>query len=458
LRISVQDATITGMQTPAPNPPDDFTQNPVFLALPQKEQDFLASLQLTYRLSYQMMRMLVEQAADLTLWKETPLSELWDEEAGKDLQGKPRAKAILEDLIRKTTLLRQQETDYSSFEPPDILPAKPVQVVTSPAEETILGRCPCPVSGEKTRCCNLETLDAVRQCGFACSYCSIQSFYHDNEVLFMDNLHYRLENLKLGPQSWHIGTGQASDSLMWGDDHGLLTALGSFARRNPDLVLELKTKSARTDWVGKIALPQNVLATWSLNAPTIIEKEEHLTATLHQRLRAARKVADSRLLVGFHLHPLVYFKGWEEEYGEVVHQITTLFKPEEVALVSLGTLTFTKAVLRQLRSSGKATRILEMELVESAGKFSYPVAVKKKLFSHAMDSFPTAWKTENGPFFYLCMELPELWEPVLHRSYPDNATFERDMRKAYTGKISALRQKNATSSSYNQSIVDNSSI
>jgi spore photoproduct lyase len=222
---------------------------------------------------------------------------------------------------------------------------------------------------------------------------------------------------------------------MWGNDHGLLDALSSFAYRNPAVVLELKTKSARTDWVGKITLPPNVLATWSLNAPTIIEKEEHLTATLSQRLRAARKVADSGLLVGFHLHPMVYFKGWENEYGEVVRQITTLFKPEEVALISLGTLTFTKPVLRQLRSSGKATRILEMELVESAGKFSYPVAVKQRLFSQVMESFPTAWKKGDGPFFYLCMELPELWEPVLHRSYPNNAAFEEDMRKAYTSRI-----------------------
>ena len=445
MRISEQAGTIAGMQTSAPAPTDDFTQNAVFLALPYAEREFLTSLQHQYRLTYQMMRMLVEQAADLTLWKEMPLSELWDEAAGKDLQGKPRVKAIFDDLMRKTTSLRQQETDYSSFAPPDILPTKPVQVVTSPAEETILGRCPCPVSGEKTRCCNLQTLDAVRQCGFACSYCSIQSFYHDNEVQFMDNLQARLENLELGPQSWHIGTGQASDSLMWGNDHGLLDALSSFAYRNPALVLELKTKSARTDWVGNITLPPNVLATWSLNAPTIIEKEEHLTATLAQRLRAARKVADSGLLVGFHLHPMVYFKGWEDEYSEVVHQITTLFGPEEVALISLGTLTFTKPVLRQLRSSGKATRILEMELVESAGKFSYPVTVKQRLFSQVMESFPSIWKSGDGPFFYLCMELPELWEPVLHRSYPDNATFEADMRNAYTSKIARLRQKGSSS-------------
>jgi spore photoproduct lyase len=82
-----------------------------------------------------------------------------------------------------------------------------------------------------------------------------------------------------------------------------------------------------------------------------------------------------------------------------------------------------------------------MEMVETAGKFSYPVAVKQEMFSHIVQCFPSNWFKEGGPFFYLCMELPELWEPVLKRSYPDNASFEADMRKAYMGKIDQNRAR-----------------
>lgn len=72
-----------------------------------------------------------------------------------------------------------------------------------------------------------------------------------------------------------------------------------------------------------------------------------------------------------------------------------------------------------------------MELTECAGKYSYPVEVKEKLFSHVYRSFPLSWRDDEGPFFYLCMELPQLWEPTLGRSYADNNAFEADMRNHY---------------------------
>ncbi|MHC1693208.1 MAG: radical SAM protein [Sphaerochaetaceae bacterium] len=416
-------------------------EHPIFSSLPADQQVFLALKHQELHLTYQQMRMLVEQAADLALWLEKPLSELWDESMAGRLQGKQRAKAIVDAVLEKVNDIRQSETDYSTFPTQEVLPRKPIHVMETDTHDRILGRCPCPVSGEKTRCCNLKTLDAVRQCAFACSYCSIQSFYHDDQVIFSSNLRQCLQQLEIDGSTWHIGTGQSSDSLLWGDDHGVLSALADFARTHPGIALELKTKSARTDWIGQVDIPRNIIATWSLNAPTIIEKEEHLTATLQQRLQAARKAADSGLLVGFHLHPMVCFAGWREEYTQVVQAICSLFKPEEVALVSLGTLTFTKPVLRKLRSSQLHSRILEMELVETAGKYSYPVPVKQEMFSLAYGGFPAQWRLENGPFFYLCMELPQLWEPVFHRSYVDNASFEAAMRTAYLGKIERQRAK-----------------
>ena len=105
-------------------------------------------------------------------------------------------------------------------------------------------------------------------------------------------------------------------------------------------------------------------------------------------------------------------------------------------MVSLGTLTFTKEVLKQLRGSGRPSRILQMELTETAGKYSYPVEIKQQMFSHAYNCFPESWKSGDGPFFYLCMELPQLWEPVFGYSYPDNASFEAAMKQHYRGKIS----------------------
>ncbi len=404
---------------------------PLYSKLEPTDQLFLNSLFERYRFSYQQKRLIIEIARDLWLWQQPPIGELWDEEVTGD--GKVKTRKMVASLEAKVNRLREEATDYSNFTPTTTRQKKAIRTRLFESER-LLGRCPCPPKGEVLRCCNLLTLDAVQQCGFGCSYCSIQNFYHD-EVLFVENLKERLATLTLPEGTWHIGTGQASDSLMWGNRFGILETLARFAKDNPSIALEMKSKAARSDWLKEVIFPKNVLFTWSLNAPTIVVKEEHLTAPLEERIRVARKVADSGYLVGFHLHPLVHFSTWKEEYGAVVDLILQNFSPQEVVMISLGTLTFTKEVLKQLRESHLQSRILQMELRETFGKYSYPLPLKEELFSYLYSLFPPHWRSEEGPFFYLCMEDPQLWEPVFGYSYPDNATFEAAMKRHYCTKI-----------------------
>jgi spore photoproduct lyase len=54
---------------------------------------------------------------------------------------------------------------------------------------------------------------------------------------------------------------------------------------------------------------------FSINAPTVIREYEHLTPTAAERVAAAVKVADAGYPLGFIIAPILYFDGWEEEYG-----------------------------------------------------------------------------------------------------------------------------------------------
>lgn len=410
-------------------------EHPLFDTLPPEEKEYLQHLDETYRFSYQEQRQLMETASDLLQWQKGPLSAWIDEQKAQKAQGSRRAKTLVRDLLRRVDAERTAPTDYADFHPAVRLPDKYRSTIVS--TDKLMGRCPCPVEGEKTRCCNLKTLDAVQQCAFGCSYCSIQSFYNSHEIRVVGNLGQRLEQLRLDPDTWHLGTGQSSDSLLWGNDFGTLDALKTLAERYPETIIELKTKSRRTDWT-EMELPKNIVATWSLNAPTIIEKEEHLTASLEDRIGAARIAADRKIPVGFHLHPMFWFRGWEEEYRKVIGLVTETFSPDELVMFSFGTLTFTKAVLRQLREQHRESRILDMKLTPAAGKFSYPLETKRRMFSHAYSLFPESWR-QDGPFFYLCMEDPSLWEPTFGYSYRSDKEFEAAMRDSYRRTIARFR-------------------
>ena len=404
----------------------------LFISLTSEDQDLIREKAAELHLSVQHTRLIIEAATDLRLWGEPPISHIWDETGCEHYTGKVRAKHILARLFNYIEHLRSSEISYDNFNQAVPPQHKQVYVEQEKTDATLLGL--CPVAGEKTRCCNLQTLDVVTQCGFGCSYCSIRSFYDKNRVYIHSNLAEKLQELEIDPDTiYHIGTGQSSDSLMWGNRGNLLTDIFRFAENNPNIILELKTKSDRLDWLGEIPVPANVVITWSLNTPTIITHEEHYTASLERRLAAAERCAEAGILVGFHLHPMIKTVGWKEAYGQLIQQITSRFTPEQTMMISFGTLTFIKPVVQELRTSSVPSKVLQIPLAQAAGKYSYPLETKTELFSFAYQTFPEAWKREV--FFYLCMEDPSLWEPVFGFSYPSNSAFEAAMKQAYMHKI-----------------------
>ncbi len=393
-----------------------------------------------YHLTFQECLQLEKMQKDICMWEMGSLEEHVDLSLVRKASSGKRGKELLRQVRAFVDAERKKPTSYHDFQPPKLCAQKPKAIFTAP--ETFLGRCPCPADGQQTRCCNLKTLDVVQQCSFACSYCAVQTFYGKNEIRIVGNLKERLATLNLDPSIWHIGTGQSSDSLLWGNDYGTLDALKVLARRYPDLVIELKTKSARTDWIYG-SWPSNMVATWSLNAPLIIQNEELCTSSLEARIHAARMASDHHIPVGFHLHPMTYHEGWERAYRDVVSMICDNFKPDEIMMISMGTLTFTKSVLKELRKEARPSRILDMELVPFAGKYSYPTRTKKLLFQNAYDAFPLSWKEkrDTNPFFYLCFEDPKLWKPVMGYEYASNEEFELAMKKRYLATVNRLRQR-----------------
>ena len=421
-------------------------QDSIFASLSRSQQQYLLETGANLRLSRQYLRQLTEAAADLEMWDEGNLKELLDPLMNHPkvlkMQGTQRNAYLIGMLREELDRMRSGEIEYQGFHPRRPAAGRHLFVDQSDRPMQLLGA--CPVAGEKTRCCNLLTLDAVRQCGFACSYCSIQSFYDRQRIYFFSDLPRRLQEISSTldqDQLYHIGTGQSSDSLMFGNRHGVLDALTDFARDNPRVILELKTKSGNIAYLleNRDRIPENLICTWSLNPQLIIEKEEHRTASLSQRLDAARRTAEAGILTGFHIHPMIRYTGWQKDYRELFLQLQEEFSPQHTVMISFGTLTFIKPVLQQLRSMGIKSRVLQIPLSDASGKYSYPREMKEELFSFAYQCFSSEWKQQV--FFYLCMEPASLWNPVFGFSYRDNEAFEQAMKSAYFEKIQSLRER-----------------
>ena len=168
-----------------------------------------------YSFTVSQKKILQDIANDFFMWNEKSFDDIFPKELEEKYSGKQLAKKIFEYYVSYHKHLQTTPKDYKSFSNIKYIPRK---YSFEAIKKDGFGLGFCPVASEGTRCCNLLTLDAVESCGFDCSYCSIQSFYNQNKIGFDKDFKTKLQNLKLDPNKiYHIGTGQSSDSLMWGN-------------------------------------------------------------------------------------------------------------------------------------------------------------------------------------------------------------------------------------------------
>ena len=404
-----------------------------YSSLSDKNKLFLETISSKYKFSYQELRQLSVISADFSMWKSKSVRDYIIEIESENAAGLHK-KDVLKILVSRWNDLKDSKTQYQSQGIKTRERPAPRKVTVSDSQNEVFGM--CPVASEKTVCCNLMTIDAVQGCSLGCSYCSIQTFYTDGKISIDKNLAEKLSKIPLDPRkNYHIGSGQSSDSLAIGNREGVLDAQLEFARKNSNIILEFKTKSSNIDHLLKTDVPKNVFVSWSLNPQLFIDNEEHGTASLDQRISSARRLSDKGILIGFHFHPIVYYENYEKDYSDVVKKVMTTFEPSEIAMISMGTLTFIKPAIQKLRSTGLSSKVLQIPMADAVGKSSYTREIKAEIFNQVYSQFDH-W--HDRVFFYLCMEESAVWESVFGEYYSSNTEFENALFESVHSKMYSL--------------------
>jgi spore photoproduct lyase len=211
---------------------------------------------------------------------------------------------------------------------------------------------------------------------------------------------------------FRFGTGELGDSLILDGIVGFAAEAVPFFSTKRNAILELKTKSAYVDHLLSLDHKERTVVSWSLNTPRIIEEEEHLAASLDERLQAALRCSERGYPVGFHFDPLVYYPGWEEDYRAVVDLLFEHIDPQKVMWVSLGGLRFPTALKQVVQERFPGSRIFTGELIPGEdGKLRYIKHIRVAMYRQ-MVSWLMAFHEEL--FIYLCMERGDVWHEVFN--------------------------------------------
>ncbi len=274
----------------------------------------------------------------------------------------------------------------------------------------------CPAGTAGLVCCNYLVVNFASNCPYDCSYCFLQEYIANNPAIkaftnIDDGLAEIATVLRAHPQrDFRIGTGELADSLALDPITGLTSDLVPFFAAHRNVTLELKTKSDCIDNLLRLDPQNRVVVSWSVNAPTICANDETGTASLSERIAAARRVQAAGYRVGFHFDPLIEHPGWAEGYRETVAMIAAAVDPRRVAWISLGSLRLSPGLLTAMRARPTTTQVLSGELVPGPdGKARVWRGLRMQMYrtveGYLREAFP------NVPS-YLCMEPAGVWQHV----------------------------------------------
>ena len=271
----------------------------------------------------------------------------------------------------------------------------------------------CPGVRPGLICCNYFVLNLGSHCDMDCTYCYLQSFINTPYVSIYSNIEDALDELSGLPkemysQKLRVGTGEITDSLSLDDLSLHSVKLVEFFSDFPHWTLEFKTKSNNIKNFYKLPHKGNIVVSWSIAPGHIVQKEEKGTASLKERIDAARLCRDHGFKIGFHLDPVIWHPEWKEHYQQLVEDITHRFSPSDLYHVSMGALRFPPEQRHLMRERwGMDSLVTRGEFFLSKdGKLRYDQRLRSEMFAFIQAAFLNKnpkWR------IYLCMETKESW-------------------------------------------------
>ncbi len=272
---------------------------------------------------------------------------------------------------------------------------------------------PCPGT-QNYRCCDYMILHIGSYCVMDCSYCILQIYFHPPVLTFFVNQRDLMAELEAWlPQkaARRIGTGEFTDSMIWEAQTDFSRVMVPYFARQSYTALELKTKTTAIDNLENLDHNRKTIMAWSLNTSTVIANQEHFTASLASRLKAAAKCAQQGYPLAFHFDPMVLYNDCEAEYRHVADLLFEKIAPENIVWISLGAFRFIPALKQIIQKRFVSSTIVYGEFITGLdNKMRYFKPLRIKLYRQIIDRIR---KHAPDVTLYFCMEDDEVWGKTL---------------------------------------------
>ncbi len=179
---------------------------------------------------------------------------------------------------------------------------------------------------------NLHYSAMVLGCPYTCDYCYLQGMYQSGNIVVFVNIDDALketkELLKKGPL--YVCLSYDTDLLAYEKIFGFVGRWIELAYEEPNLTIEIRTKSANFGSIAHYPPSERVIFAVSLAPQSLIDTFEENTASLKGRVKGLKLAQEKGWNVRLCFEPLLYVPHWEASYRQLIDDVFAVLEPQGV--------------------------------------------------------------------------------------------------------------------------------
>ncbi len=216
-------------------------------------------------------------------------------------------------------------------------------------------------------------------CLYDCDYCYLQGLYDSaHTVLFVNIEDFFDAVTPYLNKPTLIAISYDTDTLAVENLTGQSAAWIKHANTQPNLHLEIRTKSANFRAIEALTPSKQVVLAWTLSPQSVIERYEHHTPSLEARLRAISAAIAAGWQIRICIDPMIYTDDFETIYPDLIETIFLHVKPQTLYSLTLGSFRMSAQHLKKIKKMRHSDLAFYPYDVKE-GIVAYPKALEQKM-------------------------------------------------------------------------------
>ncbi|CCJ33019.1 MULTISPECIES: SPL family radical SAM protein [Caloramator] len=213
----------------------------------------------------------------------------------------------------------------------------------------------------------------ILNCIYDCEYCYLRGLYNSSNIVIFVNIEdfFRAIDEETKDKKIYVALSYDSDILAFEGLTGFCNDYIDYAKKNKNVLFEIRTKSSNFNFIAKLDIPENVILAWTLLPDDVIKFYENKTPSLDLRLKDIKAAQSKGLRVRLSIEPIIKVRNFEKIYKDFIEKVFKELDKNLIRDINVGAFRMSKEHIKRIRKLNPYSKIFSYKFVNKEGYVSY---------------------------------------------------------------------------------------